>query len=332
MCLYLKEGIQFTYKLIWISLLLFLFGCQREELFEPIDSGLPPEIPANLFVFASYDGNVGIEWVPNTEFDLLEYRVYRSLNNNNFITIGSTTNNYFIDDSLEYNLTYYYKISAVNKSQLESQLSNSVFANPKNIYKPLAPTFMKINARNWPDQRGIKLSWKPSAETDIIGYNIYRNTISSFTADTTNFIAFSKVPFYFDKDEVITQKSYSYIVKTVDKALWKSNPSTIVSDIILDKPILLLPANNAVIKQISEVKIKTISIPASYKVIFKKESSEVIKEISFETDKVNYDFTIPINNINLELNKTYKWQVITFSNSDEPNSISEEFLFTYNPN
>ena len=41
---------------------------------------------------------------------------------------------------------------------------------------PLAPNRLTINARNWTNSVGIKLFWNPSADTDILGYKIYRTT------------------------------------------------------------------------------------------------------------------------------------------------------------
>jgi hypothetical protein len=35
---------------------------------EPVANTIPPATPSNLIVYAAYDGQIGIEWLPNNEY------------------------------------------------------------------------------------------------------------------------------------------------------------------------------------------------------------------------------------------------------------------------
>ena len=89
---------------VWIFFLV-LSGCERDKINEPV--AIPPATPNNLIVYAAYDGQIGIEWLPNNEQNLKGYFIYRAINkSDNFRHTAFTINNYFIDDSLFYDKYY----------------------------------------------------------------------------------------------------------------------------------------------------------------------------------------------------------------------------------
>lgn len=112
------------FKFINLSLLFILFlGCNRETLIDPVNDGKPPAIPTDLQVFGAQDGEIGTEWHKNSESNITGYKIYRSINKPyNFIFIIQVNDNYFIDEHLEYNSTYYYKISVVNSFGYKSPI------------------------------------------------------------------------------------------------------------------------------------------------------------------------------------------------------------------
>ena len=323
------------FKFINLSLLLILFvSCSRESLIEPIDDGKPPAIPTNLKIFGAQDGEIGIEWDKNSEGNITTYKIYRSINSpNNFIFIIQVNDNYFIDDSLEYASTYYYKISAVNSFGRESSMTDFVYAKPINIYAPLSPNNIRINARNWPSIPIIFLYWDSPLDTDIKGYYIYSSTTESFEADTLHYLDFTSTTYYYDTKNITQLTKYYYKIKAVDKGFLTSPPTLVISDVVLNSPVLIFPSNNSIIQELTEFRFKTVSLPAQYKLVI--QSNDVygtVKEFDFSSDLLDQEIKINVSGIQLESSKTYTWRVFTYTSSEiDPNSFSESFTFTYIP-
>ncbi len=319
-----------------VSLLFFvlvLISCSRNEITELSDDGLPPAAPADLVVYAAFDGQVGLSWQHNNEPDIYGYSVFRSKNDTlHFVLIHFTTNNYFIDTNLDYDSIYYYKINAVDKFHRESKFSKIVSAQPKNIYKPLRPQYVKVHARNIDDEKYILLNWNPSIDNDINYYEIYRDTGNTVNIIPDNLIDTSSNNYYIDKKELKLLKKYSYSIIAVDKGGLKSEPTIPVFDIILNKPVLISPLNNSTVNFIGEFKFRTISMAVDYKLVIQRNPVYgIVFEYDFSTDKTDTLITINLSNIYLEPNNTYYWRIFTFTQKDEPNSCSETFSFTFIP-
>lgn len=313
--------------------LMFLNNCDRETPSQPIDDGRPPAPPKNLFVYRAYDGEIGIEWNKNLELDISHYNIYRNLDPaGSFSKIDSTTNQYFIDRYLDYDSTYYYKITAVDRINLESDFSNTVNAQPKNVYAPYAPYGLSINARNWNGSHSIHLKWIPQNESDISHFEIYRSTTESFEPDEESLLDTSNTYSYVDSKNLDMLTNYFYKIVTVDKGGLTSDPSYTVDDIILDSPAAVFPAHESTVDYFSSFQIKTVSEPARYKIVVQtNELYGVVKEIDFESDKVNEVISIEAKGFTLQQYEDYYWRVYTYTNSNNPNSYSPLARFTIVP-
>ncbi|MBI1937318.1 MAG: hypothetical protein HYS25_04265 [Ignavibacteriales bacterium] len=320
-----------------IIFLIFLAACDRDEITNPGDDNIPPNTPIGLNVFGASDGEVGIEWIKNQESNVTGYKIFRSVNNsNNFQYIGITSDNFYIDDSLDYDSTYYYSIKAVNRAGKESGFSEFVSAQPKNIYSPGPPIDVAATAKNSRDKILIKLSWRKPYDSDIKGFEIYRSTTENFKTDTTTFLEFvppGNIPYfdsYTDTSGIEILTRYYYKIKCVDKGDLKSYSSFEVSDLVLDEPELVSPTDKAVLNNLGEFKIITAGAEAVYKLIVQtNEIYGTVAEIEFESSKIHEENTIAARNLILNTNKTYYWRVFTYTNNnDEPNSYSGFFSFT----
>ncbi|KAB2839631.1 MAG: hypothetical protein F9K45_09880, partial [Melioribacteraceae bacterium] len=121
---------------LFFSLLPFINSCERETINNPGDDGFGPAVPSNFGIFGARDGEIGIEWIKNAN-PSDRYIIYRSINNqNDFVQIDSTYNEFYIDDSLEYDFTYYYKITARDIFNRESEPTRVVSAQPINSQRP----------------------------------------------------------------------------------------------------------------------------------------------------------------------------------------------------
>lgn len=317
--------------LMFLFLSLIIISCERETIIDPGDDGLGPAVPANFGIFGARDGEVGIEWILNSDARD-RYIIYRSINNqNNFIQIDSTYEEFYVDDSLDYDTTYFYRITARDIFNRESLPTKIVSAQPKNVQAPRAPLSIDINARNWNNSVYIYLNWYSSVSTDVLGYEIYRDTFENFSVDSTKLIGFTNSLFYIDASNLELLQTYYYKIKAVDKGELKSNPSFEVQDYILNSPEIIFPLNNSETSHFNDVQFKTSSKPANYKIVFQtNEFFGTVHEVNFYTDKTDQIISVPV--VSLELFtpfKKYYWRVLTYSvNSTDPNSFTDLYSFT----
>ena len=316
------------------TVILLFSGCERNTPNEPVDDGLPPAAPRGLNVFREHDGEVGIEWIKNLETDMSHYKIFRkTISENNFSPIDSTSSLYYFDYELEYDSTYVYKISAVDYFGRESEFSGSVSATPKNQYYPSPPNYISVNGKNWDNTLSVQLNYSPSFSTDISHYEIHKSTTQNFTADSTTFIAKSDSLSFTDRNDLEILTDYYFKLISVDKGGLKSRPSVEVKDIILDSPEGIFPGNNSNVDYFTEFKIKTVSMPADYKIVL--QSNEIYGteiEINFSSSKPNELIFVPIRNITFTPYADYYWRVLAYTKSNNiPNSFSDLYKFTLVP-
>ncbi|MCU7497063.1 MAG: hypothetical protein HF314_08870 [Ignavibacteria bacterium] len=317
-----------------LILLSFISGCGREDLVNTPGPGLPPAVPEGLEVVAAHDGSILIDWKPNAEVNLKGYYVYKGVNDSVSLKMVSLTSDaYFLDDSLSYDSTYFYKVSAVDDNGNESNRTYFVKARPVNLYAPRAVYSLEVNARNWIDSVSVFLSWQPNTEGDILGYEVYRSESPDFTPVEGNFLGLSKEPSFLDTRDLKRYVTYYYKLITVDKAGLRSNPGPEASDMILGIPEIVFPQNGSTVDYFDSFVIRAISVPAHYKVIL--QSNQYFGEIwstEFSSSKVNDTLQVKIRGVSLNQNSPYYWRVITFTNDyGEPNSISALNHFTIRP-
>lgn len=86
----------------------------------------PPSSPTGVRT-ATGDGFIELFWNGNRESDLAGYRVYvGSSYNGRYELIGTTHENYFLDEGARNGSTYYYAVTAFDRAGNESDLSHDV--------------------------------------------------------------------------------------------------------------------------------------------------------------------------------------------------------------
>jgi len=306
-----------------------LISCERPNEPEIDDDGIPPAVPSGLNFYYATDGEILIEWNSNAERDISGYNIYKKINDADFALLSFTRDIYYLDDSLNYEDLYSYKISALDKSGRESETSDVISAKPANKYIPHKPAYAEINARNWEGKKSVYLSWEPGYESDVVGYNIYRSFSETFNADSSSLIGFTSLPFYDDSSAQLLYTNYYYKIRAVDKGGLLSNESSTLSDRINDIPGIIVPLNNAVTEYFQNFKIKTLKVPATYKIVLQENeyfgeiwSTDVYSELIEDT------LSIPFTAGGLYSNVKYFWRIITYSSGNGPNSISPLYNFT----
>ena len=141
----------------------------------PTDT-IAPAVPQNL-TSSSGDGFVDLSWNPNSETDLFYYTVYRSITDgftpvpSDSIGITIRPDTSYRDSGVVNEMTYYYRVSAVDSFYNSSQYSVQTSALPVDTIAPAVPRDLSVSA----GQESINLSWYANTESDLLGYVIYRS-------------------------------------------------------------------------------------------------------------------------------------------------------------
>ena len=309
------------------------FGCERPTDNNQTDDGVPPAVPVGVQISYASDGEILIEWYPNREADLKGYNIYRKTSISEYELLAFTTKSFWFDDSLNYDETYFYKISAIDIWGKESQFSPEVSAAPINRYNPQKLRYITINARNWEGKISVNLSWDPNDESDVAGYNIYRSMNSSFSADSTTFTGFTNKIEFNDTSNIQLYTNYFYKIRVIDNGGLLSDESTTLSDQVYEMAMQVFPANDSLLKYFNNLTIKTINTPAKYRIVV--QTNEFFGEFwssDFSSSSVNSNIQIKFNPSFLYPYVYYYWRVITYSNDYvEPNSISPLYKFKVKP-
>jgi hypothetical protein len=138
----------------------------------------PPAAPQNLVATAG-NGQVTLKWSKNTEVDFLRYRIYRGTTPNPTTKVDSTIGG--VTDTIKVNLgltngqIYYFRVTAVDNSGLESGFSNEVIVTPT-----ASPSIVSIKDVPYDQGGRVSLVWSASVlDTNVNilpSYNIWRSS------------------------------------------------------------------------------------------------------------------------------------------------------------
>ncbi len=140
--------------------------------------GVPPSEPTAVSSSTS-DDTVTLSWSVPTDLGnpaVHEYRIYRSSSSGaGYVLLGNTTNLSYTDTTVDFDVTYYYVITAVNAVG-ESTFSEEVSATVQ-LSSPSAPKALVASA----DGNGVNLSWtSPFSDggDPVTEFRVYRSTTS----------------------------------------------------------------------------------------------------------------------------------------------------------
>jgi len=191
-------------------------------LIQPIDS-IPPVPPKGLQGSVDSLGVVKISWQPNTEKDLLGYRVFKgNLEDEEFsqITTDPIPTPFFTDSVkvASLNPQVFYKIVAVDKRFNNSDFSQTLAVEKPKVIPPSSPVFNSYKVENGT----VILSWIPSPGEKLT-HQLYRMeenasnwTLIFQTEDAVNTFTDTKV----EKD-----KTYDYLIRSFNESMLVSASS-----------------------------------------------------------------------------------------------------------
>ncbi len=140
----------------------------------PVDK-VPPAPPKGVVALAD-TATVRLSWALSPELDVASYRVYRSLSPRDKPEQISgdipADEPFFVDRQVRKAQTFFYRVSAVDSSGNESELSNAVSARVSDAEPPLPPGGVQVSASS----QGLRVRWQPSPSQDVAGYHVFRGT------------------------------------------------------------------------------------------------------------------------------------------------------------
>ena len=252
----------------------------------PVCASARTKIPRNIKI-DTYKNTFSFIW--SYVNGAVSYNIFR--NDERIATIHDTT---FQDKNLEYDKEYYYKITAVDGLNKESDFSIELKALTHQLIE--APILSSIE-----NQKNITLIWN-----DIEGaehYNIYRDGILLTTEKGNSFF-----------DKVKRGQQYCYEVSCVDQYQIESNKSNqYCKKLLLEPPTGLVANADINSMNLSWDKEKD----ASYYMIYEKVSSDDYKYIGESTTSY-----FKVKSLNFSANICYVITAIDKEEGESPYSIS----------
>jgi len=208
-------------------------------LFEPAAKISEP--PTNVKEEES-ETAITISWEPpkanidgSTPVNLLGYNVYRTAasqpqSGKSPLNQTPISANQYQDRSFKFGEKYTYLVRAVSLGTLakpvESLDSNPVRAEPKDIYRPSAPTGVSVG----PAPGRLSVFWSANPEPDVAGYLLYRSTDPKGPWTKLTPTLYTKTTF--TDENVEPGKTYYYYLEAVDTSGNVSPKSEIVAETV----------------------------------------------------------------------------------------------------
>ncbi|MDP2983619.1 MAG: fibronectin type III domain-containing protein [Candidatus Latescibacter sp.] len=313
-------------KKVWLYLcgiaLAFTFfsGCDSSPG-QPYFDVTPPAVPQGLTIDRIGNGAVQLSWTAVRDEDLRGYSVYwrggaqiDTLNANKLFT----TSNAASISGLDYNTIYFFAVTSLDQSGNESAFSSQQRGIPSNITSPSPPSEVDLVGENI-DYPKITVFWTANTEPDLAYYRVYRALTPGGLADSTSYIAPVTKENYADI-KVEIGVVYFYRITAVDKGGWESVPSSVISDYVLSKALLISPVNFGYVGAVPT--FTWTSVPGAKKYNVVVTTSRIGGEIlNVEVDNSITRFVYN-GKTRLISGNTYYWRVGAISRS-EINSVSD---------
>ena len=185
-------------------------------MYQLIDS-IAPIAPSGLTGKIDSNGVVTLTWKPNTESDLLGYRVLRGSNKDDeFVALTASP-----DSAISYrdtvpvnqlNKSIFYKIVALDQRYNESQLSAAVeVKRPDKI--PPAPA--RVESVSYKGNRMV-VTFIPSFSQDVVAYKMFRKASDDTTNAWRNVATLKNTDTLYSDKDIKEKVKYSYAIQAVD--------------------------------------------------------------------------------------------------------------------
>ncbi|MEQ5791179.1 fibronectin type III domain-containing protein [Muricauda sp. NFXS6] len=218
-------------------------------LVQPVDS-IPPAKPKGFKGEVDSLGVVTLRWTPNTEKDMLGYRVFKGNNKNeeySQITVSPHQGTKYYDSVSvkDLNSKVYYQLIAVDHRFNMSEPSEILELKKPDFIKPTQPVFKSYKIK----EGKVHLTWANSSSEDVVRHEVYRKEQDSdgwklvFTVDSTQYAGSSMQgavgsmqmadgkwqlgdsSVQWADREVTEGQQYSYTIIAIDDSQLESDPA-----------------------------------------------------------------------------------------------------------
>ena len=203
---------------------------------QPPTLQMPPKVTEDAITLSWDPPAANIDG--STPVNLLGYNVYRmdqsqSQPNQTPINSSLVSGTTYVDQHFKFGSDYRYIVRSVSLgtggAQVESLNSNSVPAEPRDIFPPAQPD--KPSVAPDPSFGRLAIFFAANKETDIAGYNIFRSTDPNLPKNEwTKLNSELLTRTNFRDDKVESGKTYYYYIVAVDNAGNVSQPSQVASE------------------------------------------------------------------------------------------------------
>lgn len=170
----LKDGQVYYYRLR--AMTFDNISTDPSEIAKVVTKPLPPEIK-NVNATSDLAHAIRLTWDASPVKDLDHYNVYRSIFPGTlFSNVAKLTTTQFSDDINEDGKTYYYKVTAIDKDDLESPEA-AVSTQGSTLSKPLTPIAYEGKIQN----REVQLKWS-SGDPRTVSYVVIKTTKTSWVS------------------------------------------------------------------------------------------------------------------------------------------------------
>lgn len=176
----------------------------------------PPKKPQNV-VLTPDTGKIEINWTPNSEADLLGYRIYRTINKNSdkliLVSKDIITSNSFVEKlekKTKNNLVY--KIVAIDTSYNQSEYSEPTIGKLPDVTPPLPPHISVVTNND----SIYQIQWIASTSLDTKFYNVYHKCISDSVSEIQKVNRTEVSQLQFNSTSFKDGKTYTFYITAVD--------------------------------------------------------------------------------------------------------------------
>lgn len=183
------------------------------------DDNTPPAIPIELEGVIEESGVAQLSWKPNTDLDLLGYRIFKSNSlTQEFVEITKDILSVpsFVDsvNIRVLNKKVYYNVIAVDKNYNTSDYSKPLTLTRPDIIPPAPPVFTKIEV----GKENILVEWINSTSGDVARCELSRRSKSDQSTRVMQVWYPSSTSETYTDKHVDQQKLYQYILTVYDSA------------------------------------------------------------------------------------------------------------------
>ena len=268
-----------------------------------------------LNTIASVHNKITLEWSVNNTRNLKAFKIYRGTNTNPAIKLDSiSASNFTYNDSVSNGIKYYYRITAVNMDNIESDFSNELFANSFDVTVLDSPSNHKVKEVLTPNfkwqaiQSANRYNIQITTDSTLAGINVL-DTVIGVTSLFYSINLSDNTRFYW-RVRVGDEKGYGN---------WTAK-NTFQTFVLAPTLLKVSPSNKRDTLSWSVQSPKNIKYFKIYR--------DTIQNPLILIDSIESSFRSYIDTTNLKISTKYYYRIIAGNNENIESNYSNELFAT----